>query len=193
MNDLQQRAQAFERLLATEYKMIIGRKGKTVTIVLRFQADHFHHLAGLHKLTDLRIARARRQQAFDAILQGRLTDDDLRKSASFEKIAPRLHHLLDLETLLDSNELVFRYNPKRDPYSAIQSDYLLVTPKGADTLYIFIAKEKEQDVFFCRSFFPKTGKDYTKGQAKYTLLYKEKINRKTGETIVQYDRLTPKS
>ena len=35
--------------------------------------------------------------------------------------------------------------------------------------------------------------DYTKNQMQYTLLKKEKINLNTGETIVQYDRLTPKT
>lgn len=34
--------------------------------------------------------------------------------------------------------------------------------------------------------------DYSKNQMQYTLLKKEKINRNTGETVVQYDRLTPK-
>lgn len=193
MNELQQRAQAFQRLLDTEYKIIIGRKGKTATIVLRFEAEHFHHLAGLHKLNTLRIARASRRAVFNDLLQGKISCDDLKKSPSFEKIAKRLHHLLHLEALLDSNEIIFRYNPKLNPNSALVSDYLLVTPKNDDTLYIFIAKEKEQDTFFCRSFFPKAGKDYTKGQAKFTLLYKEKTNLKTGETTIQYDRLTPKS
>lgn len=34
--------------------------------------------------------------------------------------------------------------------------------------------------------------DYSKNQMHYTLLKKEKINRNTGETVVQYDRLTSK-
>lgn len=37
-----------------------------------------------------------------------------------------------------------------------------------------------------------TGKDYAQGQPRYTLLKKEKRNLITNETIVQYDRLTPK-
>lgn len=50
----------------------------------------------------------------------------------------------------------------------------------------------DENTQVCRTFFPKAEKDYTKGQPRYTLLKKEKINLKTGETIVQYDRLTPK-
>lgn len=37
--------------------------------------------------------------------------------------------------------------------------------------------------------FLRTGRDYTKGQQKFALLYKEKTNLTTGTTIVQYDKL----
>lgn len=43
------------------------------------------------------------------------------------------------------------------------------------------------------SFFPLDRTDYSKNQTQYTLLKKEKINLDTGETIIQYDRLTPKN
>lgn len=55
-------------------------------------------------------------------------------------------------------------------------------------VFVFLAKEKE-DKYFCRSFFPETNRDYTKNQASWTLLYKEKIRRSTGETVLLYDRL----
>ena len=42
-------------------------------------------------------------------------------------------------------------------------------------------------------FFPKQQKDYTKGQAIYTMLYKEKIFLTTGTAQIQFDRLTPRN
>lgn len=48
------------------------------------------------------------------------------------------------------------------------------------------------DNYYCKSLFFKDNNDYTKGQTKYTLLYKEKINLKTGEVQIQYDRLNQK-
>ena len=50
MENLQSIAKAFAKLLDIEYRMIIGRKGKTTEITLRFDASHFHHLAGFHIL-----------------------------------------------------------------------------------------------------------------------------------------------
>ena len=56
-----------------------------------------------------------------------------------------------------------------------------------------IEELSEENQFFCRSFFPKEKKDYTIGQPQFTLLFKEKITVSTGEKVIQYDRLTPKS
>ena len=98
-----------------------------------------------------------------------------------------------IELLLDSNKLIFRYNPKLQSFSLIEAKYLLSTPYESTDVYIFLDQHPESDCFFCRSFFPKEEKDYTKGQAVYTLLKKEKISRSTGTSITQYDRLSPKN
>ena len=42
-----------------------------------------------------------------------------------------------------------------------------------------------------RGFLLYMKEEYTQGQPQYTLLKKEKINQKTGDIIIQYDRLTP--
>ena len=67
------------------------------------------------------------------------------------------------------------------------------TAFSGNDIYIFIKEKETVGRFFCRSFFPKEKKDYTIGQPQYTLLFKEKITVSTGEKVIQYDRLTPKS
>ena len=98
-----------------------------------------------------------------------------------------------MENILDDNRLIFRYNNKANSFSLIHAEYLLSTDYNQDIVYIFLDKIGNGDQFFCRSFFPKTGKDYTEGQARYALLYKEKVRISTGERIVQLDKLSPKS
>ena len=49
-------AEGFHSLLDTQYHLIIGRKGKSVDITIEFKPIDFHHLMGLGKLKDLRIA-----------------------------------------------------------------------------------------------------------------------------------------
>ena len=58
--------------------------------------------------------------------------------------------------------------------------------------YLFIEKRDDPGKQYCKSFIQENNIDYTYGQTKMTLLYKEKINIKTGETEIQYDRLISK-
>lgn len=52
MDKLQKCGKAFEKLLEIQYRIIIGRKGKTVELVIGFSKLDFHHLMGLGKLKD---------------------------------------------------------------------------------------------------------------------------------------------
>ena len=80
MDKLQKCAKAFEKLLETQYRIIIGRKGKTVELVIGFSKLDFHHLMGLGKLKDLRIAKQNRGSVFDEIITAIMT---LRRSVPF--------------------------------------------------------------------------------------------------------------
>lgn len=148
---------------------------------------------GLGKLKDLRIAKQNRSSVFDEIIIGSTTYETLAKSRYLSQIENRFEPLALIEQLLDDNRLVFRYNAKLNQFSLIEADYLLSTPLENSDIYIFIAEHKDTGKYFCRSFFPKEKKDYTEGQPRYTMLYKEKKNLTTGETVIQYDRLTPKT
>ena len=93
-----------------------------------------------------------------------------------------------LEDLFDSNDTVFKYNEKKNSFSMIKANYLMKNRLADKNVFIFLSKSKD-DTYFCRSFFPETNRDYTKNQASWTLLYKEKVNRTTGQSVVLYDRL----
>lgn len=187
MDMLHRSAQAFAQLLDYEYDIVIGRKGRSVAFTIAFDKAHFHHLAGLHKLRDSGIfLRGKREHIFEAILDGEITLAQVEKSAYFKGIAQRM------ESLLDDNHLVFRYQPEKAEYSKIQADFLLAHQLNAQEFYLFLVEEVGSNRQICTSFFPKETMDYTKGQMKYTLLKKVKRNIRTGECITQVDRLSPK-
>lgn len=193
MDLLQRCAQEFDRLIPYQYHIIVGRKGKTLEFTLSFDRADFHHLAGLHKLRDnVRLQTGKRSDIMKEILDGRLTFSNIKQSSFFHEMEPRLLPLSQLELFLDSNEIIFRYNAKANIFSVIQADYLLQNDYEETPVYLFLAQRSGSDTQVCRTFFPKTGKDYAEGQPRYTLLKKEKHNLITGETIIQYDRLTPK-
>lgn len=191
MDLLKECASSYQKLMDYEYRFILGRKGKLTEMILRFSDTDFHHLAGLHKLKDIVIARANRSIVFWQILEGRITYETLAKSQFLPQVQSRLNSLPHLESLLDGNQIVFRYNKKIYPYSTIESEYLLKMGNGTilNITFLFL-DQSEQGIYFCKSFFPMERIDYTKGQMQYTLLKKEKCNLKTGQNIVQYDRLS---
>lgn len=193
MDLLQACAKGFERLLSFQYHIIVGRKGKTLEFTISFNRADFHHLAGLHKLTDnVRFLTGKRADIMQEILSGKLTFFQAQQSAFFQKMEPRLKPLAQLEEFLDSNKIIFRYNSKVHAFSLLQADYLLQNDFEGQPVYLFLARRTGDNTQVCRTFFPKAEKDYAQGQPQYTLLKKEKINLNTGEVIIQYDRLTPK-
>ncbi len=66
-------ASAFEKLTNIRYIIKIGKRGKLTELTVEFNKIDFHHLAGLGKLKDLRIAKENRIKVFDSIIDGTTT------------------------------------------------------------------------------------------------------------------------
>lgn len=193
MDKLSACANTYLRMMDFTYRIVLGRKGKLYELRIGFEPVSFHHLIGLHKLRDLRIARANREKVFYDILEGKNSYDFVLRSRYFPQIENRFLPFVDMEKIFDDNRCVFRYNAKANQFSLIEADYLMSTPYEGDDVYIFLAKRQDNNNnYYCRSFFPKEQTDYTKGQAVWTMLYKEKTCLSTGETFIQYDRLASK-
>lgn len=191
MDKLQECAKSFERLIDKKYHIIIGRKGKTIDLEITFEKINFHHLVGLHKLKDIEAISGKRADVFEDILSGKISIASLEKSAYFNQIINRIEPFTNLEHILDDNRLIFKYNERANSFSLIKAEYLLSTPYKTNEIYIFLDKKDNDKQYFCRSFFPKENRDYTIGQASFTLLFKEKITLSTGESEIQYDKLSP--
>lgn len=194
MDALQRCAGNYMRLVNVTYRMIVGRKGETLEIVIGFHPSNFHHLAGLHKLVDVsHFQNGRRADVLNKILTGEYSMKDVENSRYIKKIRARIDLVAELEQFLDSNELIFRYDSRRNKGSRIKADFLLQSKKNERDAYLFLVKRApDGNACACESMFWRTGKDYAKGQERFTLLYKEKINLLTNESIVQYDKMTPK-
>ena len=179
---------ALLRLLYTDYEIMLGRKGVAVTLKISIDKKDCFHLMGLQYLKDRPELNRDRGKVFDEIAEGVISIRDLESSHFYDKIKERIHFLPLLEEIMDSNDTIFKYNKKQDIFSMIDAEYLLKHNKENRNLFLFLSK-KQDDTYFCRSFFPEEKKDYSKNQASWTLLYKKKINRKTGTEYVLYDKV----
>ena len=102
MDHLLECAEAFEQLLDVQY-----HKNRLTELTLRFDPTEFHHLVGLHKLRDLRLARGNREKIFYQILSKTICMEDIKKSRYFPEIQDRMFFFDKIEYLLDSNKTVF--------------------------------------------------------------------------------------
>lgn len=196
MTVLKERAELFKKLFNIQYRIILGRKGKETEIFLNFRKNQFFHLCGLHKLTDIQYPTKNKDKIFDLILEDKLSYDMLKKSKLFlpneDKkllgIKDRIECIIKIEEILDSNHLIFKYNKNGLRWSDITFEFIFESVDYEIPMYIFI-DNVEKNEMGCISMFPKSYTNYTKSQTKMTLLYKEKINLKTGESIVQLNKL----
>lgn len=193
MDKLQERALSFKNLLHYEYKIILGRKGKTTELILDFEKNDFPHLIGLHKLTDVLNGNIATEKLFENCLTGKISYETISKSEFFQKLGNRFEYFNKLETMLDNNDIIFKCNTdKMSTFSKIIADFELKNICEELIFYLFIEKRYSSEKQYCKSFIQESNIDYTYGQTKMTLLYKEKINKITGETEIQYNRLSPK-
>lgn len=180
---------AFEKLLDKEYHLVLGRKNIAVPIQINFDKKECFHLMGLQYLTDRPELVHDRGKIFDAITRRRITAEQIQSSDLYYKIADRIDMLPLLESMLDSNETIFKYNRKLNVYSVIKADYIMKNNAEGRNIFLFLAENREEGRYFCRSFFPQDKMDYTRNQVSWTLLYKKKVTLSTGEEEILYNRL----
>ena len=143
---------AFIPLLSTEYELVLGRKGVSVTLRISFDKKDCFHLMGLQYLVDRPELSRDRGRVFDEIADGTITIEKIESSDFYNKIEQRVHFLPLLEQMIDSNDTVFKYNKKANMYSMIEADYLMENNMESRNLFLFLSND-EGDNYFCRSFF----------------------------------------
>ena len=190
MGDILKSARAYEKLLYVEYQFILGRKNKQIYFSVFFNEYQFYHLAGLQYLEDrATLLYGDRKKLFYLILAEQIKGSQISSSEFYHQIKDRVEYLEFLEDIFDSNKTIFKYNPQIQVFSAIESEFLLKNELNSRNVFTFLSEDKSSGKYFCRSFFPQTDKDYSIGQTNWTLLYKKKIHKSTGEEYVLYDRL----
>lgn len=188
MRNIHDCVEAFLPLLDTEYELVLGRKGAAVTIRIAFDKRDCYHLMGFQYLTDRPELNRDRGKIYEAILERRITSQQVESSEFYSRIEDRIYFLPLLEQIFDDNETIFKFNRNLNSYSKIQADYLMKNHMEDRNLFLFLSKSKESK-YFCRSFFPQNERDYTKNQPSWTVLSKKKIWISTGKGIILYDHM----
>lgn len=189
MDILGKAATEFNRLLGIKYEIILGKKGKTTVFSISFEKHEFYHIAGLQYLTDIRELKTDRAILFERIIKDDAFRQKILKSCFIEKITERINQLINLEAFIDSNDTVFKYTEKANPYSNIRADFLLMNKNIKFNLFLFLSYKKDS-VCFCRSFFSDDRVDYSKNQIAMTLLFKKKTFVSNPKEIILFDSIS---
>lgn len=198
-------AQSFYNLLNKKYNLVLGFKGKTTYLNLSFDSSNFKHLSGLHKLTDLNLSSELSIPLFNKILQKEITYKDIEKSIYYKNIKNRLSDLSNYEKYLDKTKEIYYWSKRQATQvgvpSKINADYIfkeksIYITNGNSFMFFAIDKiDKNNRTIYISpinieqlsavSFFI-DNIDYSKGQKRYTLLYKEKIDLNTNKKEIIY-------
>ena len=186
MNKIQRNAKSYEKLLEVEYIFYLGYKGKCTRVILRFNKKNFHHLEGIGQLSDIMIHSEPAENVFDMAIKGEIEECHLKSSVKYEEcfVNQKVDHLYLLEEFIDNNDLVFNYIKHKTKGSNIQAKIFLYKDMSGKDIYLFLDSVNDDEYYYPRSFVVAPELDYKTGQYKYTVLWKEKRNRITGESVV---------
>ncbi|RIP35864.1 hypothetical protein BUZ14_04220 [Staphylococcus gallinarum] len=197
MTILEDAAYRYQLLINKKIVNIYGKKGKEIHIAILFKNEHFPHLIGLDKLTDIEstIYKNRRKEAVHkAIIEKELTDKDIQKSALLHKsssennnvfytVSERMKFFPKVVEILFDREHVFYEFIKLKSNSKIKADYLLKytieKEKTDDPTYLLLFIKKDayvEGVYIPISFFPSNNESYFRGMPVYTLLQSKLIH-----------------
>ena len=148
MRNIYDCVEAFQKLLEKEYYLGLGRKNVSVCLQINFDKKEYFHLMGLQYLTDRPELVRDRGKVFDEIKEHKITAEQLESSDLYYKIAERINELPLLETIIDSNDTIFKYNQKVNTYSVIKADYIMKNKAQGRNIYVFLAEHKEEGKYF---------------------------------------------
>ena len=185
MSNISDAVNSFQNMLDLEYEFILGRKNKTVNLVIEFQKMHFFHLVGLQYLNDLPRLAFAAETIFEQLKNGDVSKDYIESSRNYNFIEKRVAYIPRLEEIFDSNDTIFRYNSTLQAFSVIEADFLMKNKIENTNLFTFLSKGKNGK-HFCKSFFPEDKKDYAEKQTRWTVLLKKKIRKSVFREDILY-------
>lgn len=87
MNNIYDYIDSFTSLLDTEYHLILGRKGISLSLIISFNKKDCFHLMGLQYLKDRPNLSRDRSEIFNEIKERKITKAQIESSDLYDKIA----------------------------------------------------------------------------------------------------------
>lgn len=168
-------ALSFEKLFSYQFIMKISKSDHFKTLCVNFTPSDYFHLAGLHKLGNLRISGSKRD-IFYKILADNSFCDRIESSPKYKFIEDRILLLSRLRSVLDKNFSIYSYKKNCNYWSKISADYLIKSKTLNGYSYLFL-KERDGQFYVCASIFNDT-RDYAVNLKPYKIIHKKFIKKR---------------
>lgn len=187
---LLQAVDVFSYLMDSSYEIVLGRKNKTTVLNIIFEKVNFHHLAGLHKLLDIRsVYDAPAEEVFDNIVEGKITLEDIKKSSFYSVSKERLEIVANIPSIFNNDFDTFKFSKLAKDNTRIKWEFLVNFKYISDDVnhegYIFLRENKNKTGDYVGiSDFMKDKKDFTFRHTHFKLL--EIKEKRASEEIIKY-------
>lgn len=163
MDKLLHCANEFGKLLNKDYLFTFSN-GQNIT--LYFKPKHFSHLAGLHKITDIKALKTTNgTNIYNQIINGNITYETISSSAKIEEVEGRLNNFYDIDILL-FDKVVINFDPKKTPgrTSKLKSDIIFSKEQNNGYIHLCLAKDSKQNLYYPETFLFEESEYYIKNQ-----------------------------
>lgn len=148
-----------------------------------FEPGSFHHVSGLHKLSDIPLvtkgARNTAAFIFHNILKGNISLTDIQKSRYFNEIEPRLRHFGQINRLIEYEKIIIDFDHTIPVSSKLEkADYVLFK-RSNDNMYLNLFLMKKENKQIPLTFLPEPTDYYTRGQKTIRILSMTEMPRVT--------------
>jgi hypothetical protein len=112
------------------------------------------------------------------LLSKKLDAELIEKSDHWDKISDRLSAVISLTAILESDFLIYKFEPNKLPFhSEIRAAYCICDKSQEKGVFLFL--DQSECHYYCKSIFKDDIRDYCINQTRWTVLKKEKL---VGET-----------
>lgn len=164
---------------AYTYKEYVGYDYTFITdcnysIKVRFPAQCFYHLVGLHYLTDIaQLDRARQSNlpssVYKRILKGQISQELVEKSSFYSEIEERISHFPNLGKVLTS-KIIVDFDYTKVQRTKLQSKYLLFNQYENGYDIIGLKYDSKYDLYIPETFIVEHTDYYIKNQITYNII-----------------------
>lgn len=164
-----------ENLNGKKFHLVAGKKGKTLDLDIHFREEHFKHLFGIHKLTDIPISRLNSEILYQRVLDRIITSKDIEASRFYNLAEERLNVFDKLKDTLFSKKLMIKSN--KGDFKGIEADFILTKPmENEGNLHLFL-KNRHNGIAIPVTYFPRNDNKFLtlNDTARWTVLSVEEI------------------